>query len=224
MSQLLDCMVTYFSTGEDDKGLPPRYFCYHILAGPGMTPDGGVASIIALSSHDHRQDASEAGQDFHAVRVGGPEYALHRALAYLDAFHAEDCLNRATSDIRRPTTGAAVVEQVAPVGLNIKMSPAEVIAAMKSGRPLTILDVRTDAARHESLYRIRGAIRVSPALLPENPPWPRDRLLVVYCSCPADASSVMIAQELRSLGYKQAYSLAGGFDAWRAADGPTEAK
>src|SRR5947209_1615210 len=99
MSQLLDCLVSYFSLNEDAEGLPRRYFCYHIVAGPGPTPEGGVASISTQAVHDGGQPCGYC-QMFHAVKAGGPSAALARALAYLDAYHEGDRLRKVQSEIR----------------------------------------------------------------------------------------------------------------------------
>jgi len=40
---MVDCLANYF--GLNDDGELTRYFCYHILGGPGPTPESGVASI-----------------------------------------------------------------------------------------------------------------------------------------------------------------------------------
>src|SRR4051794_23041239 len=102
MTQLLDCLVTYFTTTED--GLPRRYYCYHLVAGPGAPPDGGVASIT-LRSGPAPAHSGGGFQDFHAVRAGGPDMALVKALNSLDAYPQNDPLHRARSDVRRSAPG-----------------------------------------------------------------------------------------------------------------------
>jgi rhodanese-related sulfurtransferase len=44
---------------------------------------------------------------------------------------------------------------------------------------------------------------------------PRDRDVVVYCTCPNEASSGMTALRLRQLGITRVRPLAGGYFAWR---------
>jgi rhodanese-related sulfurtransferase len=48
---------------------------------------------------------------------------------------------------------------------------------------------------------------------------PRDALVVVYCSCPNDASAVVTARKLLASGFEVVRPLAGGIDAWRSAGG-----
>jgi rhodanese-related sulfurtransferase len=222
MSQLLDCLVTYHSAQEDADGLPRRYFCYHVLSGPGLGPDGGVAAIATLAAHDPSSSGTSF-QRLHVVRTGGAELALLKALHYLDGYHEDDRLRRVQSEVRRPQTPlpASTPPGTEPAPLaGLRISAQEVLARRNAGQAITLLDVRAEEARNESLARIPSDIRVRPAELPANPPWPKDRLLVAYCSSPGDENSVLLAQELHTLGYQAAYALEGGLEAWRAAGGP----
>ncbi len=45
---------------------------------------------------------------------------------------------------------------------------------------------------------------------------PKDRHVVVYCSCPNDVSAAQVAKQLQSQGYRLARTLHGGLDAWNA--------
>jgi membrane protein DedA with SNARE-associated domain len=44
---------------------------------------------------------------------------------------------------------------------------------------------------------------------------PRDRDVVIYCSCPNEATSARAALQLKKLGITRVRPLAGGYDAWR---------
>ena len=112
MRQLLDCMVNYFGLDEDERPGYQRYFCYHVLAGPGPTAEAGVALITTLSLHDETQRCVSC-QHFHAVETGGPVAAITAALRYLDAYHAQDHVRKVRSACRGldgpvdPLTGCA---------------------------------------------------------------------------------------------------------------------
>jgi hypothetical protein len=99
MSRMLDCMVSYFGLDEDERAGLRRYYCYHILAGPGPEPEEGVASITTLAIHDETERCSYC-QNFHKVDTGGPAAALAAAIDYLDAFHEQDHLRKVQSDLR----------------------------------------------------------------------------------------------------------------------------
>jgi hypothetical protein len=99
MTRMLDCLVSYFGLDENERPTYRRYFCYHIVAGPGPVPGSGVASITTLAIHDDTQRCNSC-PNFHVVETGGPAVALTKAVRYLDAYHGEDRLRKAQSEIR----------------------------------------------------------------------------------------------------------------------------
>jgi len=76
-----------------------RYFCYHVMAGPGPTAGSAVAAVTTLAIHDgatpHR-----FYQNMHIAEVGGPVAAIVKAIRYLDAYHGDECVQRVESQIR----------------------------------------------------------------------------------------------------------------------------
>jgi hypothetical protein len=99
MKRILDCLVSYFGLDEDGRPTSRRYFCYHIVAGPGPTPGAGVATIATLAISDASQRCTSC-QHLHAVPTGGPPAALARALRYLEAYHEGERLRRVRSEVR----------------------------------------------------------------------------------------------------------------------------
>jgi hypothetical protein len=99
MAEMLDCLVSYFSEDANAEGLPRRYLSYHVVAGPGPTPDGGVASITPLAAYDENV-VCETCERVLAVKAGGPGAALEEALVYMDAYHEGDRLRRVRSEVR----------------------------------------------------------------------------------------------------------------------------
>ena len=53
---------------------------------------------------------------------------------------------------------------------------------------------------------------------------PRDRDIILYCSCPNEVTSARVALQLRQEGVLRVRPLLGGFDAWRKRNYPTELK
>ena len=111
MAPLLDCLVSYF--GLDEYGRPSdwRYFCYHVLAGPGPTPGSGAAAVVTVAVYDESKRCTYC-KHFHTVEAGGPAAALAAALRYLDAYHGSDRLHKVLSATRglrgeQPTGTAA---------------------------------------------------------------------------------------------------------------------
>ena len=99
MTRMLDCMVSYFGLDEDERAGFQRYFCYHIVAGPGPRAGAGVASVTTLALHDETQRCTYC-QNFHTVETGGPAAAMAAAVHYLDTYHQMDHLRKVQSDIR----------------------------------------------------------------------------------------------------------------------------
>ena len=91
--------------------------------------------------------------------------------------------------------------------------------------PVTIIDVRGSVKSND---KIKGAVYVKVRKLKYRlgfPPLkdvPRTRLVVTYCACPNDESSVHAAQILQELGFKNVRVLKGGWVIWKKANGPVE--
>jgi hypothetical protein len=100
MAEMLDCLVSYFSEDANPEGMPHRYLSYHVLAGPGPSPEGGVASITPLAAYDENV-ICETCERVIAVKAGGPAAAMEEALVYMDAYHEGDRLRKVQSEIRR---------------------------------------------------------------------------------------------------------------------------
>jgi hypothetical protein len=100
MAEMLDCLVSYFSEDANAEGMPRRYLSYHVVAGPGPGPEGGVASITPLAAYDENA-VCDTCERVVAVKAGGPAAALEEALLYMDAYHEGDRLRKAQSEVRR---------------------------------------------------------------------------------------------------------------------------
>ena len=99
MAEMLDCLVSYFSEDTNAEGMPRRYLSYHVVAGPGPSPEGGVASITPLAAYDENEICGTCERVF-AVKAGGPAAAIEEALVYMDAYHEGDRLRKVQSEIR----------------------------------------------------------------------------------------------------------------------------
>ena len=96
---MLDCLVSYF--GLDEEGRPGyrRYFCYHVVAGPGPGDGAGLAVVTTLAIHDAGERCASC-EAIHRAESGGPAAALAAALRYLDVYHGADHLRKVRSDVR----------------------------------------------------------------------------------------------------------------------------
>jgi hypothetical protein len=106
MAEMLDCLVYYFSEDTNDEGMPRRYLSYHVMAGPGPSPDSGVASITPLAAYDENV-ICDTCERVMAVQAGGPAAAIDEALVYIEAYHEGDRLRKVQSEVRRFPTRTA---------------------------------------------------------------------------------------------------------------------
>jgi membrane protein DedA with SNARE-associated domain/rhodanese-related sulfurtransferase len=103
-----------------------------------------------------------------------------------------------------------------------RISVEDLHALQKAGAEPVILDVRTadSRARHG---HVPGSIAWAGSEgRDDRLEVPRDREVVVYCSCPNEASAALVAQRLLRAGFVHVRPLHGGIDAWVAAGLPLE--
>jgi membrane protein DedA with SNARE-associated domain/rhodanese-related sulfurtransferase len=66
-----------------------------------------------------------------------------------------------------------------------------------------------------------GALRIGPNELKQhNEIIPRDRDVILYCTCPSEETSAKLAMQLHKLGIYRVRPLRGGFDGWKEAGYP----
>ncbi len=101
----------------------------------------------------------------------------------------------------------------------------ELYALQEAGESLVILDLRplVDFDLDPSL--IRGALHIPrEEVEAREKEIPRDRDIVLYCSCPNEVTSARIALLLRGKGILRVRPLLGGIDAWRNRNYPLDAR
>ena len=101
-----------------------------------------------------------------------------------------------------------------------EVSAADTAKALKGPNPPIILDVREPA--ETNLGRIAGAMVIPRGTLETKVEAmiPREATVVIYCA--SGNRSAFAADTLQQMGYKNVASLAGGWIAWKAIDGPVE--
>jgi membrane protein DedA with SNARE-associated domain len=93
----------------------------------------------------------------------------------------------------------------------------------EAGERLVILDLRSHAELEQNPSLIRGALHVTMDELPlRQQEIPRDREIILYCSCPNEVSSARMALLLHRSGIPRVRPLLGGIEAWRERNYPTE--
>ena len=94
---------------------------------------------------------------------------------------------------------------------------------IEAGAAPAILDVRSAVARARE-PGIHGAVAADlDQLATARLRFPPDQEIVVYCSCPNEASAALVAQRLANAGFTNVRALDGGLDAWIAAGLPLAA-
>jgi membrane protein DedA with SNARE-associated domain/rhodanese-related sulfurtransferase len=99
-----------------------------------------------------------------------------------------------------------------------RISVDELYRMVESGNAPVVVDVRSQTARTLEPRRIPGAINVSLVDFEQHlRDLPRNREIVLYCTCPNEASAAKVAKLLVLNGFKHVRPLHGGLDAWIAA-------
>jgi membrane protein DedA with SNARE-associated domain/rhodanese-related sulfurtransferase len=99
-----------------------------------------------------------------------------------------------------------------------RISVAELYELIQSGAAPLIIDVRSVTARELEPHWIPGALHISlPDMGVHLKDLPRERDIILYCTCPSEASAARVAKTLMNHGFKRVRPLHGGLDAWVAA-------
>jgi membrane protein DedA with SNARE-associated domain/rhodanese-related sulfurtransferase len=104
-----------------------------------------------------------------------------------------------------------------------RISVEELRQKVEAGEPLMILDLRSaeEIAAHPG--SIRGAIHMDmDEVERRQQEIPRDRDVILYCSCPNEVSSARVALRLQRKGIARVRPLGGGIDAWRERNYPMD--
>src|SRR5215469_14648327 len=97
------------------------------------------------------------------------------------------------------------------------LSVEQLHSLLASEQKISLFDVRQplDLLAYPEL--IPGAQRIPPQEVLDNPSLiPRDKDVVVYCTCPGDKTSRTVLRRALLLGYSRIKLLKGGLSAWKA--------
>ena len=93
----------------------------------------------------------------------------------------------------------------------------------KEGAPLLVVDLRSELDLKNDPFVIAGALHFHlHDLERRHSEIPRDRDVVLYCSCPNEVTSARTAWLLKKRGIERVRPLAGGIEAWRERKYPVE--
>ncbi|HVG02149.1 MAG TPA: DedA family protein/thiosulfate sulfurtransferase GlpE [Nitrospira sp.] len=104
-----------------------------------------------------------------------------------------------------------------------KISVEELKQRMDAGEAISVVDVRHPFALDLDPETIPGAINFTMEEIEHrHHEIPRDRDIVLYCTCPNEVSSARTAFLLKKKGIDRVRPLVGGLDAWRERNYPVE--
>ncbi len=109
-----------------------------------------------------------------------------------------------------------------------RIEPDELFHMLTTAReqgniPPFIVDLRHPLDYLPDPRVLPGAVRIGPAeLATQATTLPRDRDVILYCTCPSEERSVDVARKLAKLGIHRVRPLRGGFEGWKLAGYPLE--
>lgn len=97
-----------------------------------------------------------------------------------------------------------------------RLEPQELKSMIEDGKDIYIVDLRHPLDYEVDPRVLPGAKRYTPdVLLEKSTEIPRDKDVVLYCTCPNDATAAKTALTLRRMGIYRVRPLRGGFDGWK---------
>lgn len=108
--------------------------------------------------------------------------------------------------------------------VNARLEPEELKRQLDAGEPVFIVDLRHPLELLPDPFVLPGALHFSPdALAARVHEIPRDRDIVLYCTCPSEATAAKTAMTLHKMGIERVRPLRGGFDEWKRLGFPMDA-
>lgn len=105
-----------------------------------------------------------------------------------------------------------------------RLEPEELKRQIDAGEQVYIVDLRHPLELLPDPFTLPGAHHVSPETLAAHiHEIPRDRDIVLYCTCPSEATAAKTAMTLHKLGIERVRPLRGGYDEWKRLGYPMDA-
>jgi len=105
-----------------------------------------------------------------------------------------------------------------------RLDPTELKAQLDAGEPVYIVDLRHPLELLAEPFTLPNAMHFSPdGLAARQGEIPRDRDVVLFCTCPSEATAAKTALILHKLGIERVRPLRGGYDEWKRLGFPLDA-
>jgi rhodanese-related sulfurtransferase len=103
------------------------------------------------------------------------------------------------------------------------VTPETLHTLLASNQDVLVIDVRQPLDMLGDSVIIPGAQWFAPEEVRANPSLlPRERDMIVYCTCPSDKTSRIILRRALAAGFSRIRFLKGGLDGWRSKGFPVE--
>jgi membrane protein DedA with SNARE-associated domain/rhodanese-related sulfurtransferase len=100
--------------------------------------------------------------------------------------------------------------------VSARLEPEDLKKQLDSGEQVYIVDLRHPLELLPDPFTLPGALHFSPeALAARHLEIPRDRDVVLFCTCPSEATAAKTAMTLHKLGIERVRPLRGGYDEWK---------
>ncbi|MGA3344327.1 MAG: VTT domain-containing protein [Terracidiphilus sp.] len=105
-----------------------------------------------------------------------------------------------------------------------RLEPEELKRQLDAGEQVYIVDLRHPLELLPDPRTLPGALLFSPeTLAARHLEIPRDRDIVLFCTCPSEATAAKTAMTLHKLGIERVRPLRGGYDEWKRLGFPLDA-
>ncbi|UWZ82121.1 VTT domain-containing protein [Occallatibacter riparius] len=105
-----------------------------------------------------------------------------------------------------------------------RLEPEELYSQIQDGEEVYIVDLRHPVEQLTDPFVLPGAQRIAPDDLTHRiGEIPRDRDVILYCTCPNEETAAHTAMKLHKLGVERVRPLRGGYQAWKSLGYPMEA-
>lgn len=100
--------------------------------------------------------------------------------------------------------------------LAARLEPEELKRQLDAGEAVYIVDLRHPLELLPDPFTLPGALHFSPdSIAARHSEIPRDRDVVLFCTCPSEATAAKTAMILIKLGIERVRPLRGGYDEWK---------
>lgn len=97
-----------------------------------------------------------------------------------------------------------------------RLEPEELKRMMDREQPVFIVDLRHPLDYLPDPRTLPGALSLTPdKLMEQSGQIPRDQEIVLFCTCPSEATAARMALKLRQMGIHRVRPLRGGYEEWK---------